>query len=54
MPTRISTKQITFRYRTVDSATGVTRKTAKRLPLKPHSALRLLVIRVERPVSSGN
>jgi len=31
MPTRSSTNQIAFRYRTVDSATGVTRETAKRL-----------------------
>jgi len=34
MPTKTSTKQITFRYRTVDSATGVTRKTAKRLRME--------------------
>lgn len=31
MPARSSTNQIAFRYRTVDSATGVTRETAKRL-----------------------
>lgn len=31
MPVRSSTNQIAFRYRTVDSATGVTRETAKRL-----------------------
>lgn len=31
MLARSSTNQIAFRYRTVDSATGVTRETAKRL-----------------------
>jgi hypothetical protein len=31
MPTRSASNQIAFRYRTVDSATGITRKTAKRL-----------------------
>lgn len=31
MPARSTTNQIAFRYRTVDSATGVTRETAKRL-----------------------
>lgn len=31
MPTRAAVNQIAFRYRTVDSATGVTRETAKRL-----------------------
>jgi hypothetical protein len=31
MPTRSTTNQIAFRYRSVDSATGVTRETAKRL-----------------------
>ncbi len=31
MPIRKSKTQIAFRYRTVDSALGVTRKTAKRL-----------------------
>jgi hypothetical protein len=31
MPTRAPAPQIAFRYRAVDSATGVTRKTAKRL-----------------------
>ena len=31
MPTRTLTNQIAFRYRAVDSATGVTRDTAKRL-----------------------
>ena len=31
MPTRPTVNQIAFRYRTVDSATGITRKTAKRL-----------------------
>jgi len=31
MPRRIQTNQIAFRYRNVDSATGVTRETAKRL-----------------------
>ena len=31
MATRPSTDQIAFRYRTIDSRTGVTRETAKRL-----------------------
>src|SRR5256885_4144049 len=31
MPTRTNANQIAFRYRAVDSATGVTRETAKRL-----------------------
>lgn len=31
MPTRSAANQIAFRYRTADSATGVTRETAKRL-----------------------
>lgn len=31
MPTRTPSQQIAFRYRAVDSATGVTRDTAKRL-----------------------
>ncbi|NDZ17304.1 hypothetical protein C7T35_31685 [Variovorax sp. WS11] len=31
MPSRTLANQIAFRYRTVDSATGVTRETAKRL-----------------------
>lgn len=31
MPARSANNQIAFRYRTVDSATGVTRDTAKRL-----------------------
>ena len=31
MPRRNQSNQIAFRYRSVDSATGVTRKTAKRL-----------------------
>lgn len=31
MPTRNPSSQIAFRYRSVDSSTGVTRKTAKRL-----------------------
>lgn len=31
MPTRPTVNQIAFRYRTADSATGITRKTAKRL-----------------------
>jgi flavodoxin len=31
MPTRSTTDQIAFRYRATDSATGVTRNTAKRL-----------------------
>lgn len=53
MPAR-STNQIAFRYRTVDSATGVTRETAKRLAehlgvdeaQAIHRALRDLVVRV--------
>jgi hypothetical protein len=31
MPARTAANQIAFRYRTVDSATGVTRETAKQL-----------------------
>ncbi|GBU14766.1 hypothetical protein AwPolaro_01440 [Polaromonas sp.] len=31
MPSKLSAPQISFRYRTVDSANGVTRETAKRL-----------------------
>jgi hypothetical protein len=31
MPARTTTKQIAFRYRSIDSATGVTRETAKKL-----------------------
>ena len=31
MPARTTVNQIAFRYRTADSATGITRKTAKRL-----------------------
>jgi hypothetical protein len=31
MPSRSSADQIAFRYRSVDSASGITRKTAKRL-----------------------
>ncbi len=31
MSPRIATEQIAFRYRTIDSTTGVTRETAKRL-----------------------
>lgn len=31
MPSRALTKQIAFRYRSIDSATGVTRETAKKL-----------------------
>lgn len=31
MPARTSADQIAFRYRTIDSSTGVTRETAKRL-----------------------
>jgi hypothetical protein len=31
MATRSTTNQIAFRYRSIDSATGVTRETAKRL-----------------------
>lgn len=31
MPARTTAKQIAFRYRSIDSATGVTRETAKKL-----------------------
>ena len=31
MPARTTTNQIAFRYRSIDSATGVTRETAKKL-----------------------
>lgn len=31
MPARSTANQIAFRYRTIDSATGITRETAKRL-----------------------
>ena len=31
MPTQIASRQISFRYRATDSATGVTRETAKKL-----------------------
>ncbi|MFT3721320.1 hypothetical protein [Pseudorhodoferax sp.] len=31
MPARTTANQISFRYRSVDSATGITRETAKRL-----------------------
>jgi len=31
MPARTTSNQIAFRYRTIDSATGITRETAKRL-----------------------
>jgi antitoxin component of RelBE/YafQ-DinJ toxin-antitoxin module len=31
MSTRTASNQIAFRYRTIDSATGITRETAKRL-----------------------
>lgn len=31
MPARTTVNQIAFRYRTIDSATGITRETAKRL-----------------------
>ena len=54
MPTKNSNTQIAFRYRPVDSATGVTRKTAKRLAEHLgvdetqviHRALRELAMRV--------
>lgn len=54
MPARSLTNQIAFRYRTVDSATGVTRETAKRLAehlgvdetQAIHRALRDLAVRV--------
>ena len=54
MPTRSANNQIAFRYRTVDSATGVTRDTAKRLAERLgvdetqaiHQALRDLAVKV--------
>jgi hypothetical protein len=54
MPTRSTANQIAFRYRTVDSATGVTRNTAKRLAeylgvdetQAIHQALHELAVRV--------
>jgi len=54
MPVRIPSQQIAFRYRAVDSATGVTRDTAKRLASHLgvdetqaiHYALRELAVRV--------
>ncbi len=54
MPTRNPNDQIAFRYRSVDSATGVTRKTAKRLAehlgmdetQAIHQALHELAVRV--------
>lgn len=54
MPTRSTANQIAFRYRSVDSAAGVTRETAKRLAEHPgvdetqaiHLALHELAVRV--------
>lgn len=54
MSGRIANSQIAFRYRSVDSATGVTRKTAKRLAeylgvdetQAIHQALRALAVKV--------
>ena len=54
MPNRKPVTQIAFRYRTVDSASGVTRKTAKRLAERLgmdetqaiHHALHELAIRI--------
>ena len=54
MPARSANNQIAFRYRTVDSATGVTRDTAKRLAERLgvdetqaiHQALRDLAVKV--------
>lgn len=54
MPARTTANQIAFRYRSVDSATGVTRETAKRLAERLgvdetqaiHQALHDLAVRV--------
>lgn len=54
MPTRSPNRQIAFRYRSEDSATGVTRKTAQKLAeylgvdetQAIHQALRELAVRV--------
>jgi len=54
MPARATASQIAFRYRAVDSATGVTRETAKRLAERLgvdetqaiHQALHELAVRV--------
>lgn len=54
MPTRGTSNQIAFRYRATDSATGVTRETAKRLAeylgvdetQAIHRALRELAVRL--------
>ncbi|MHB8743940.1 MAG: hypothetical protein ACYC9L_12535 [Sulfuricaulis sp.] len=54
MPTHQSSNQIAFRYRRVDNATGVTRKTAKRLAVylgvdetqAIHQALRALAAKL--------
>ncbi len=54
MPSRSSADQIAFRYRAVDSASGVTRKTAKRLAERLgvdetqaiHQALHALAVRI--------
>ncbi|MFT3799632.1 MAG: hypothetical protein QM766_00295 [Burkholderiaceae bacterium] len=54
MPARSTANQIAFRYRSVDSASGVTRETAKRLAeylgvdetQAIHRALRELAVRV--------
>ena len=41
MPARSPADQIAFRYRTADSATGVTRDTAKRLAERPGASPRI-------------
>jgi len=54
MPARTSADQIAFRYRSTDSATGVTRKTAKKLAQRLgvdetqaiHHALRELAVKL--------
>ncbi len=54
MPTRTTANQIAFRYRSVDSSTGITRETAKRLAgylgvdetQAIHQALRELAIKL--------
>jgi len=54
MPTKVLSPQIPFRYRNVDSPTGVTRETAKRLAQRMgvdetqaiHMALRQLAVKM--------
>jgi hypothetical protein len=63
MPGRTRANQIAFRYRTVDSASGITRETAKRLAeclgvdetQAIHQALRELAIKVlpQYPADEG-